>query len=135
VARYAVNLLAAEVLSLTPKVSALQAVPVIPRLAETATDDAAVDFACRPGASPDQRPMVVCACEHVTAAEIAAECRGPVPATSLDGVRKRTRATAGRCQGAYCSVGVSFILSAATGERPGEIRQGEPGSQWESTTS
>ena len=78
--------------------------------------------------------MVVCACEHVTAAEISAECRGPVPATSLDGIRKRTRAMAGRCQGAYCSVGVSFILSAATGEQPGQIRQGEPQSQWQADT-
>ncbi|MGV0742615.1 FAD-dependent oxidoreductase [Mycolicibacterium sp. XJ870] len=131
VARYIANLVSTEVMALNPKPRATESIPALPRLAEATTDGAADEFASRPGASPDQHPMVVCACEHVTAAEIAAECRGPVPATSIDGVRKRTRATAGRCQGAYCSVGVSFILSAATGEKPGEIRQGEPGSQWE----
>lgn len=132
VARYISNLINSNIIPLTPKTTAVSAIPALPRLAECSTDAAAVDFACRAGAPPDQRPMVVCACEHVTAAEIAAECRGPVPATSLDGVRKRTRAMAGRCQGAYCSVGVGFILSAATGEQPGEVRQGEPASQWQS---
>ncbi|WP_166904551.1 NAD(P)/FAD-dependent oxidoreductase [Mycobacterium sp. DL440] len=131
VARYVRNLISTEVMALTAKPRPAESVPVLARLAEMTTDAAAHEFATRPGASPDQHPMVVCACEHVTAAEIAAECRGPLPATSLDGIRKRTRATAGRCQGAYCSVGVSFILSAATGEQPGEIRQGEPESQWE----
>ncbi|KWX66429.1 NAD(P)/FAD-dependent oxidoreductase [Mycobacterium sp. NAZ190054] len=131
VAGYVANLIDTEIMDLVTKVSVHETVPSLSRLAESETDAAATAFATRPDAAPDQQPMVVCACEHVTAAEIAAECRGPVPATSLDGVRKRTRATAGRCQGAYCSVGVSFILSAATGEKPGEIRQGEPGSQWE----
>ncbi|WP_197373217.1 NAD(P)/FAD-dependent oxidoreductase [Mycolicibacterium baixiangningiae] len=131
VARYIANLIDAELMTLTAKPAARRRISAIPRLAEMATDTAATDFTGQPGSSPDQRPMVVCACEHVTAAEISAECRGPVPATSLDGVRKRTRAMAGRCQGAYCSVGVGFILSSATGQQPGEIRQGEPGSQWE----
>ncbi|HTM86215.1 MAG TPA: FAD-dependent oxidoreductase [Mycobacterium sp.] len=131
VARYVGDLINRNIVALKPKPDAKTAIPALPRLAESSTDDAALSFACRPSAAPDEHPMVVCACEHVTAAEIAAECRGPVPATSLDGIRKRTRAMAGRCQGAYCSVGVSFILSAATGEQPGEIRQGEPGSQWQ----
>lgn len=133
VARYVANLVTTEVMTLVPKRDPVQSVPALPRLAETATDRAAVDFASAPHSPPEQHPMVVCACEHVTAAEIAAECRGPVPATSLDGVRKRTRAMAGRCQGAYCSVGVSFILSSVTGQSPGDIRQGEPGSEWEAT--
>lgn len=131
VADHVAELIAANVVALPSKPSAVRSVPRIARLAEMDTDAAASAFTPPPGASPDQHPMVVCACEHVTAAEIAAECRGPVPATSLDAVRKRTRATAGRCQGAYCTVGVSFILSAATGQAPGEVCQGEPGSHWE----
>jgi glycerol-3-phosphate dehydrogenase len=134
VARYIAGLIDNELMALAPNPLARQRIAAIPRLAELATDTAASEFASQPGSSPDQRPMVVCACEHVTAAEIADECRGPVPATSLDGVRKRTRAMAGRCQGAYCSVGVGFILSSATGQQPGEIRQGEPGSQWETNS-
>ena len=131
VASYVADLIADHIVALPPKSTVVESVPRIPRLAELDTDTAAATFAPRPDAPPDAHPMVVCACEHVTAAEIAAECRGPVPATSLDGVRKRTRATAGRCQGAYCTVGVSFILSSATGQEPGAVCQGEPGSTWE----
>jgi glycerol-3-phosphate dehydrogenase len=45
---------------------------------------------------------VVCPCEQVTAAEVEAAVRMRVPARSLDGLRKRTHAAAGRCQGAAC---------------------------------
>ena len=47
----------------------------------------------------------MCACEHVTAAEINAALVGPVAATSADGVRKRTGAAYGRCQGSLCLAG------------------------------
>jgi glycerol-3-phosphate dehydrogenase len=69
---------------------------------------------------------VVCACEQVTAAEIAAACAMHVPARSLDALRKRTRATGGRCQGTACLAGVSFLLSVETGMQPWEIPVGEP---------
>jgi glycerol-3-phosphate dehydrogenase len=71
--------------------------------------------------------QVICACEQVTAAEIAAAHEMAVPATSLEGVRKRTRATGGRCQGALCLAGVSFLHSIAAGRRPEEIAVSEPG--------
>jgi glycerol-3-phosphate dehydrogenase len=55
----------------------------------------------------DERPYqrggrIVCHCERVTAAEITAAVAGPLPAADIDGLRRRTRATAGRCQGFYC---------------------------------
>ncbi len=74
--------------------------------------------------------VVVCACEHVSAAEIRHALAGPVPALSIDGVRKRTRASAGRCQGAYCSAGIGFLLSLAHGLEPWQVPQGEPGTAW-----
>ena len=55
--------------------------------------------------------QVVCACEQVTAAEIAAAFAMALPPRSLDALRKRTRATGGRCQGAVCMAGVSFLCS------------------------
>jgi glycerol-3-phosphate dehydrogenase len=70
--------------------------------------------------------QVICACEQVTAAEIAAAHRMAVPATSLEGVRKRTRATGGRCQGALCLAGVSFLHSVEAGRRPEQIAVSEP---------
>ena len=46
---------------------------------------------------------VVCHCEMVTQREILASLEKPIPAGSLDGIKRRTRATMGRCQGFYCS--------------------------------
>jgi glycerol-3-phosphate dehydrogenase len=55
----------------------------------------------------DERPyqtggQIVCHCERVTADEVAAACTAAVPAVDFDGLRRRTRALAGRCQGFYC---------------------------------
>jgi glycerol-3-phosphate dehydrogenase len=68
--------------------------------------------------------QVVCVCEQVTAAEIARAFEGGVPARSIEGVRKRTRATAGRCQGSVCMAGVAFMCSLATGSPPEAVRHG-----------
>ena len=67
--------------------------------------------------------QVVCACEHVTAAEINRALTCPVPATSVDGVRKRTGATYGRCQGSLCTAGITFLTALHTGTGPAEVRQ------------
>ena len=61
-----------------------------------------------------QGGQIVCHCERVTAEEILSACSGPVPARDLDGVRRRTRALAGRCQGFYCSATVVRMASEAT---------------------
>ena len=65
--------------------------------------------------------QVVCACEQVTAAEIQAALEGPVPARSIEGVRKRTGATYGRCQGAICMVGVGFMCANHHGDSPNQV--------------
>ncbi len=58
---------------------------------------------------------ILCHCERVTAAEIVAACQGPIAATTIDGLRRRTRALAGRCQGFYCTASVVQTASAAGG--------------------
>jgi glycerol-3-phosphate dehydrogenase len=55
----------------------------------------------------DERPyqrgdQIVCHCERVTVGEVTAACAAAVPAVDFDGLRRRTRALAGRCQGFYC---------------------------------
>lgn len=45
---------------------------------------------------------VVCHCEHVTRGEVRAALASDVPPAGLDGLRRRTRAGAGRCQGGHC---------------------------------
>jgi len=46
---------------------------------------------------------IVCHCEMVSQREILSAMEGPVPAGNLGGLKRRTRATMGRCQGFYCS--------------------------------
>lgn len=58
---------------------------------------------------------IVCHCERVTAEEIVAACTSSVPAADLDGVRRRTRALTGRCQGFHCTAGVARCAAGALG--------------------
>ena len=58
---------------------------------------------------------IICRCEVVTEAEIRDAIRRPVGARSLDGVKRRTRAGMGRCQGGFCSPRVARIIAEETG--------------------
>ena len=58
---------------------------------------------------------VICRCEQVTEAEVRRAIRRPVGARTLDGVKRRTRAGMGRCQGGFCSTRVMQILSEELG--------------------
>ena len=64
---------------------------------------------------------IICRCETVTEAEIVAAIHSPVPATSVDAVKRRTRAGMGRCQGGFCSPRVMEILARELGCDMGEI--------------
>ena len=65
--------------------------------------------------------VVVCRCEQVTEAEVRAAIRRPVGARSIDGVKRRTRAGMGRCQGGFCSPRVLEILCEELGVLPTAI--------------
>ncbi|MCR4580385.1 MAG: FAD-dependent oxidoreductase [Treponema sp.] len=54
---------------------------------------------------------IICRCEMITEAEIVAAINSPVGARDLDGVKRRTRAGMGRCQGGFCSPRVTEIIS------------------------
>jgi glycerol-3-phosphate dehydrogenase len=53
---------------------------------------------------------MVCHCERVSRGEIMDAMKAPIPATSLDALRRRTRASQGRCQGFNCHAKLHFIL-------------------------
>jgi len=59
--------------------------------------------------------QVVCHCERVTLGEIRDAQAAPVPARDLDGLRRRTRATNGRCQGFYCGAAVRELAAGLQG--------------------
>jgi glycerol-3-phosphate dehydrogenase len=56
---------------------------------------------------------IVCHCERVTVGEVRDSFRAPVPAANLDGVRRRTRAQLGRCQGFYCWAALASLVEDA----------------------
>ena len=60
---------------------------------------------------------IVCHCERVTLGEIRDAMRAPIPARSLDGLRRRTRALQGRCQGFYCLARLVSLLAQETGRK------------------
>ncbi len=64
---------------------------------------------------------VICRCETVTEGEILDAIHRVPGAKSIDGVKRRTRAGMGRCQGGFCSPRVLEILSRELGVPMGEI--------------
>lgn len=73
--------------------------PLMPNLAEHRP---------RPWRQPGRSP-IVCHCEWVTEAEITDALRGPLPAGTLGGLKRRTRVMMGRCQGFGCAGAVARL--------------------------
>ncbi len=69
---------------------------------------------------------VACHCNQVTEGEVVEAIRRG--ARTLDGVKFRTRAGFGRCQGGSCADTILHILSRELGVNPQDIAQGPPGS-------
>ena len=61
---------------------------------------------------------IVCHCEHVTRGEIEAALEGPLPAGDMGGLKRRTRAMMGRCQGFYCSAHIADITKGHFDGKP-----------------
>jgi glycerol-3-phosphate dehydrogenase len=53
---------------------------------------------------------IVCFCERVTRGELRDALDATVPAVDLDGLRRRTRAHMGRCQGFFCGAEIAELL-------------------------
>lgn len=58
---------------------------------------------------------VVCRCETITEGEILEAIRTNPKALDLDGVKRRTRAQMGRCQGGFCSPQIIELLAKELG--------------------
>lgn len=54
---------------------------------------------------------IVCRCEQISEGEIRDAIRGPLGARSIDGVKRRARPGAGRCQGGFCQPIVLALLA------------------------
>ncbi|MGE4480526.1 NAD(P)/FAD-dependent oxidoreductase [Acidocella sp.] len=86
---------------------AAPAISGVPRLAECALRDW----------QTEAHGEIVCHCEMVTRQEIEAALQGPLPAGDFGGLRRRTRAGMGRCQGFYCHASLA-VLSAGKLQEP-----------------
>ena len=62
---------------------------------------------------PAKEDVLICRCQEVTESEIVAAIRDG--ATTVDGVKRRTRAGMGRCQAGFCTSRTMEILSRETG--------------------
>ena len=62
--------------------------------------------------------QIVCHCEHVTRGEIETALEGPLPAGDMGGLKRRTRAMMGRCQGFYCSAHIAEIARGRFDGKP-----------------
>jgi len=72
---------------------------------------------------------IVCRCEEVSEGEIRDALRSPVPALSLDAVKRRARAGMGRCHGGFCTPRVMEILADELGLGLDEVTKKGPGSR------
>lgn len=100
--------------------------PIRPRIAKFREMDATERAEC---IGRDSRfGRVVCRCETVTEAEVVEAVRRIPGARDLDGVKRRTRAGMGRCQGGFCSPRIMEILARELGTPIGEITKSGPGS-------
>ncbi len=71
---------------------------------------------------------IVCRCETVTEGEIIDAIHRPLGATTVDGVKRRTRAGLGRCQSGFCSPRLVEILARELGVDITEVRNSVNGS-------
>jgi glycerol-3-phosphate dehydrogenase len=60
---------------------------------------------------------MVCHCERVSRGELRDALNTPIPASTLDGLRRRTRASQGRCQGFNCHAALVSSLRGGLSSR------------------
>ena len=106
IAEHVVELIAAQGITTTPR-DGLPPVPRMPNIGEAFP---------RPYADADaiaadaDYGRVVCFCERVTRGEVRDALASTIPPSDVDGLRRRTRALMGRCQGFFCGAEVTRLL-------------------------
>ncbi len=73
--------------------------------------------------------QIVCRCEKITEGEIVAAINQNPKAKTVDAVKRRTRATMGRCQGGFCMPIIAGIISRELGIDIEEVTKSGKGSE------
>lgn len=71
---------------------------------------------------------VICRCEGITEGEIVDVIHSPIPARSVDAVKRRLRAGMGRCHGGFCRPKVIEIIARELNIPIEEVLKNQPGS-------
>ena len=66
---------------------------------------------------------IICRCETITEGEIINAVHRPIPATSIDAVKRRCNAGMGRCQGGFCGPRVQEIIARELNKPLADIPQ------------
>ena len=64
---------------------------------------------------------IICRCETITKAEILSAINNPLGVDTLTGIKYRTRAMMGRCQGGYCQMRISQMIQDHKKKHEGDI--------------
>lgn len=65
---------------------------------------------------------IICRCETVTRAEIVAAIHNPLGVCTVNGIKVRTRASMGRCQGGYCETRITALIREELGVAVNDVR-------------
>lgn len=65
---------------------------------------------------------IICRCEKVTKAEILQAIHNPLGVHTVTGIKYRTRAMMGRCQGGYCQMRIAKMIEEEWNEKETDIR-------------
>ncbi len=88
--------------------------------------------------SPDEKARVIkenplygriiCRCETITEGEIVNAIHSPIPAHTVDGIKRRCNAGMGRCQGGFCGPKVLEIIARELNVDPLDVLKDKNGS-------
>lgn len=71
---------------------------------------------------------IICRCETITKAEILQAIHSPLGAKTPIGIKNRTRAMMGRCQGGYCETRIAEIIQTEKNRKVTEVLYSRAGS-------
>lgn len=79
----------------------------------------------------EQNPLygrVICRCESITEGEIVDAIHSPIPARSMDAIKRRVRPSTGRCQGGFCGPKIIEIIARELNIPTEDVTKNQSGS-------
>ena len=125
IGEYVTELLRGQGLELPPRQAPLSGRSRPPQVATSDDDDAIAALLARDASYV----QIVCSCSMVSAGEVRAAIRGPVPAYTLDAVKRRLWVMAGPCQGSLCVAPLLELLAQEQGIDVARVRKNVDGSE------